>query len=303
VTNEEPSEPATLDEARRTIASQAEELDRLRRGVDDGRFARDLRETLMLAAAAGTIGSPVKHERLLEMVLQTAADVIQARAGALFLVDARTQELTFEAAIGPKAQQVKGHRVPLGQGVAGLVAVSGQPMAVSDAQADPRLLDDIGEKIGYEPQSLLCVPLVDEERVVGVLELLDKVGSPSFGAGDMALLGEFAELAAVALEMSLTYRHLAPLVGEVLATLDDADVDAPVRASLRDRSLAFAARVEEEPSYQETLELAELVQEIAWEGDRELEACLAILRAFARFLKSRPDPFAVPGPGPEQGEP
>lgn len=295
MTTDQPSEHPDLDEARRTLSRQAEEIARLRGRLADSRFAEDLRDTLVLAAAAGTIGSPVKHERLLEMVVQTAADVIRARAGALFLIDLRTQDLTFEVAIGPKAQQVKGLRVPLGQGVAGLVAVSGQPMAISDAQSDPRFLDDIGEKVGYEPQSLLCVPLIDGDRVVGVLELLDKEGATSFSPGDMRVLGEFAELAAVALEMSRTYRHIAPLIGEVLSTLDDADVDAPVKSSLRERSAAFAAHVEEEPSYQEAIELAELVQQIAWEGDRELEACLAILRAFARFLRTRPDPFHVPG--------
>jgi GAF domain-containing protein len=295
VTTDQPAPDAPLADASRTISDQAAEIERLRRQVADGRFAEDLRDTLVLAAATGAIGAPVRHERLLQMVVETAADVIQASGAALFLIDHRTSELTFEVAIGPKAQQVKGLRVPLGQGVAGLVAVSGQPMAISNAESDPRVLESIGEKVGYEPKSLLCVPLVDDDRVVGVLELLDKVGAPSFSPADMRVLGEFAELAAVALEMSQTHRHLAPLIHQVLSTLDDAQVSGSIKASLRERADAFAAHVEGEPAYAEILELAELVQEIAWHGERQREACHHILEAFARFLRTTPDPFGVPG--------
>jgi sigma-B regulation protein RsbU (phosphoserine phosphatase) len=63
------------------------------------------------------------------MIVETAARVISARAGSLFLIDAEKQELTFEVALGEKAQQVKELRVPMGDGIAGLVAAMGQPGA------------------------------------------------------------------------------------------------------------------------------------------------------------------------------
>ncbi|MBI2237568.1 MAG: hypothetical protein HYU54_03460, partial [Actinobacteria bacterium] len=71
-----------LDEARATIARQADEIEWLRPRLADARFAEDLRATLTLAAAAGTIGSPVRHGRLVEMIVETAAAVIEARAGS-----------------------------------------------------------------------------------------------------------------------------------------------------------------------------------------------------------------------------
>ena len=121
---------------------------------------------------------PVTHARLLQLIVETAADVIGARAGALFLVDEAHNELTFEVAIGPKAAEVKRIRLPHGQGVAGLVAVSGQPMAIADAGSDPRHARDIAQLIGYYPETILCVPLFYGDHLTGVLELLDKVALP-----------------------------------------------------------------------------------------------------------------------------
>src|SRR4051812_41958142 len=134
-----------LEEAQRTIARQAEEIERLTRRVADERFAEELREALSLAAATGTIASPVTHTRLLEMIVETAAHVIGANAASLFLIDRENNVLTFEVALGQKAEEVKKFTVPLGQGIAGLVATTGQPMAVSDVQHDPRHAADIAQ--------------------------------------------------------------------------------------------------------------------------------------------------------------
>ena len=146
------------------------------------RLAAYFRDALTLAATAGTIGSPVTHARLLEMIVETAAHVISARSAALFLLDDEAHELVFEVALGTKAEEAKKYRIPLGHGIAGLVAVSGQPMAISDAQSDPRLAADVAEGIGYIPQSILCMPLFYGDRIIGAIELLDKEGASSFDA-------------------------------------------------------------------------------------------------------------------------
>ena len=64
--------------------------------------------------------------------------------------------------------------MPLGHGIAGGVALSGLPLAVTAAGSDPRWAKDIGERVGYVPESIVCVPLFYEDRVIGALELLDK---------------------------------------------------------------------------------------------------------------------------------
>jgi len=275
----------TLARAQETITQQAEEIERLKRRLADERFAEDLREALILSAAAGTIASPVAHSRLLEMIVETAAHVISARAAALFLIDEEAEELIFEVALGSKAEEVKKFRVPLGHGIAGLVAVSGQPMAVSDAQRDPRQAADIAQSVGYTPESILCVPLFYHDQIIGVLELLDKEGAPSFSVTDMENLGLFANQAGIAIEQSRTNQNLAALLGEALKTIGGASEGQ----RMQERARAYAERLEEDAGFVRALDLARLVQEIAHQGENELEGCQAILRGFAEYLRSRPD--------------
>ena len=241
------------DDLRETIAQQEEELARLR-------------SALSLAATAGVIGSPVSHARLLEMIVETGAHVIGAEAGALFLLDEERSELTFEVAVGGKAEEARRFRVPLGHGVAGIVAASGQPMAISEAESDPRLAADIAESVGYVPRTVLCVPLFYGSRIIGALELLDKAGGETFSAADIDALSLFANQAAVALQLSRTYQGVARLAaGEPGGAVDD-------------------------PAAREALELAELVHEIALGGDDARSACRSMLLGFAEYLRARARP-------------
>ncbi|HZO24943.1 MAG TPA: GAF domain-containing protein [Chloroflexota bacterium] len=148
-----------LDRHNATIEEQAREIARLRQRLDDDVLVRDLREAVRLSATAEAIAAPVSHSRLLDMIVATAADIIGANAASLFLIDREQEDLVFEVALGEKAEEVKKFRVPLGHGVAGLVALTGQPMAVSDTAEDDRDAADIAEAIGYVPKNLLAVPL------------------------------------------------------------------------------------------------------------------------------------------------
>ncbi|MGI8860397.1 MAG: GAF domain-containing protein [Rubrobacteraceae bacterium] len=265
-----------------------EEISHLKRRLADDRFAEDLRDALTLVAAAGAISSPLEHSRLLEMIVETAAGVLPSRSAALFLLDEEAEELVFEVALGPEADEVRKFRIPLGHGIAGLVAVSGQPMAVSDAAKDPRQAADVAESVGYAPESILCVPLVHEDEIIGVLELLDREGAPSFNASDMQALGLFANQAAVAIEQSRAQGNLSALLGGVLGSLGGMP-DHRIE-SLREGVEPFVAGVEEGASHRRALELAELVREISHRGEEESKACHTILQGFAEYLRSRPRP-------------
>src|SRR5229473_2833696 len=207
--------PADLAEALAVIARQAEEIERLQLQHADARLAEELRAVLIRSALAGTIATPVTHSRLLEMIVETAAQVISSQAASLFLVDEEHRELVFEIALGQKAQEVKKFRVPLGHGIAGHVAATGQPTATSGT-VDPRQAREIGESVGYVPRTILCVPLFYADRVIGVLELLDKAGEATFTMLDMHVLGLFANMAAVAIEQSRTRENLSTVVTEMV---------------------------------------------------------------------------------------
>jgi GAF domain-containing protein len=244
--------------------------------VDDLRFAASLREALSLADAVGTIGARVTHSELLQMIVATAAQVLRAQAGALLLVDDDADELVFEVAVGGRAEEVKRFRVPIGHGIAGHVAATGQPLAVTGAGVDPRAAADIADQVGYRPESILCVPLFYDDEVIGVLELLDKADRSTFTADDIESLGLFANQAAVAIEQSRMHSSLSALIGDVLKTRE-----------FERGAEAFARRAEEDPTSRQALALAQLVQEIAKAGEREAHACRAILESFAEYLRAR----------------
>jgi signal transduction protein with GAF and PtsI domain len=262
-----------------TIAGQQAEIERLQRRVAEERFAQDLRDALTLAATVGTIGAPVRHERMLEMILDTAVDIIGAHAASLFLVDAQRQNLVFESAVGDKAEEVKTSRIPLGQDVAGLVALTGQPMAISERAED-------SPEAAASAKNILCVPLFVQGQVIGVLELLDKEGAATFGPADMEALSLFAHQAAAAIEQSRTQRSMGALVAELINAMEG--LPEYERQGLTARAHEFMDGLGQHSGYLNALELAQLVHEIVQHGDRATETCKGILNSFAQFLRSRP---------------
>ena len=273
-----------LPPADEVIRRQQQEIEELTRRLEDEGLAQRLREALRAAASAGVLASPVTHSGLLELIVETAARTISADGAALLLLDEEAEELVFEVALGAKADEATRFRVPLGEGVAGLVALTGQPLAISNAEIDPRHAVEIARGIGYQPQTLLCVPLVYDERVIGVLELLDKRGGQSFTAADIDALTLFARQAAVAIQQSLVHMNLPALVYSVL----DA-IAGGTDGALREAAKEFAVRAESEDGHRRAIELAELVAEIAGRGEAETEACRRLLQSFADYLRMRPE--------------
>lgn len=277
-----PAEAARATQA--LLAQQATEIARLRQRLADADLAADLRETLGLAAVAMALTEPIGEEHLLELILSTAMQVIAANAGALFLVDDERNDLIFRVALGGQAREVKGLRVPLGHGVAGLVAASGQPMIVSDAEEDARQASDIAAQVKYQPRTILCVPMLFDDRIIGVLELLDKLDAPNFTMGDMATLGRFAEQAAIAIEQARTQKNLARLVQTLIVGVGETGASA----SLQRRTADFIARLDaEDASYRRAIELAALLREIVRHGEDEARTCTTLLEGFAAYLRAR----------------
>jgi GAF domain-containing protein len=269
------------EDAAATIARLEQEVQTLRLRLEQNVAASCICDALSEAVLVEELAAPAGHADLLEMILETAAGVISARAGALFLVDEAAGDLVCEAAIGGSAEQVKEIRVPLGHGIAGGVALSGLPLAVTHASSDPRWAKDIGERVGYLPDSIVCVPLFYEDGVIGSLELLDKEGAPSFSAADLHALSLFAHQAAVTIQQSRTRLNAGALLASALG---EQGVEGQVAQQLR----GFGTLINRDPSFLASLELARLVREVVQAGDRERQACSEILRNFTEYVRARP---------------
>lgn len=166
------------------------------------------------AVAGAVLGAETGHRDLLQSVVEVARAIFGARASSIFLLDREADELVFEAVAGEGAASLVGQRLPSSTGIAGWVLVTGQPLVLDDLENDPRFARDVAESTGYVPKSLMAVPLLHDEEVLGVLQVLDRPRQGRFSLAEMELLGLFANQAAIALD-------LLGRVRRVRAILDD----------------------------------------------------------------------------------
>lgn len=153
------------------------------------------------AVAAGVLAAEAGHQELLQSIVEVARAIFGARASSIFLLDVAADELVFEAVAGEGAASLVGQRLPSSTGIAGWVLVTRQPLVLDDLENDPRFARDVAESTGYVPKSLMAVPLLHDEEVIGVLQVLDRPQRDRFSLKEMELLGLFAHQAAIALDL------------------------------------------------------------------------------------------------------
>ena len=153
---------------------------------------QDLRTLLEVAQAMTGVR---QLQPLLELIVASATRLVDADRTSLFLLEADGSLWTRVA------QESTDIRLPPGFGIAGLVARTGQTVAIADAYEDPRFSRDVDLKTGYRTRSILCVPLVTPNgSVVGVIEAMNKKGDVPFDADDEESLRALGSHAALALE-------------------------------------------------------------------------------------------------------
>jgi GAF domain-containing protein len=179
-------------------------------------------ETLRAATAVGALGSEDAYASLLQSVVDVARAIFGAQASSIFLLDEEADELVFEAVSGRGEGEIIGMRFPSSTGIAGWVLVTRQPLVIEDTSSDARFARDAAEQTGYMPQNLMAVPLVHDERALGVLEVLDRPENQTVSLTQMDLLGLFANQAAIALDLLLRARRARGALASDGAAGDDA---------------------------------------------------------------------------------
>jgi GAF domain-containing protein len=187
-------------------------------------------EDLRAAVAAGVLGADEAHRALLQSVVDTARAIFAAQASSIFLLDEDADELVFEAVAGEGSAELVGVRFPAGTGIAGWVATTRQPLVVDDVGGDPRFAREAAEATGYVPRALMAAPLLVEDRILGVLNVLDRDSARPFTLDEMELLAHFAAQAAIGLDLLQRSRRAraalegadeeASLVARIAASLD-----------------------------------------------------------------------------------
>lgn len=134
--------------------------------------------------------------RVLHYIIDMVVNLINVEAGTIMLLD--HDALIFHAATGIAGKNLEGAQVRLGQGICGWVAATGESVVIQDVKESPHFFAGIDDKTGFKTRSLACVPMISNGRVVGVVQLINKMGS--FTEEDLQSIKSVASSTAIALE-------------------------------------------------------------------------------------------------------
>jgi len=162
---------------------------------------RQLKVYQGLVEVSALINGITASEELLPAILDVAQRVMEVEAASLFLTNPQGDlELAASSAVEGKVPTGVKIVVPRGRGISGWVLEQSQPLLVPDAYADPRFFSDVDRQTGFLTRSILCVPLLRKERVIGVLQILNPLSRKSFDAHDLPPFVAYANLAATAID-------------------------------------------------------------------------------------------------------
>ena len=235
-----------------------------------------------LAGDVGPVLAPAGPDDLVTSVAATAMRMFGAQACSVALLTDDDSELVFTTIVGAGAESTKGLRLPSGQGIAGWVAMSGQPLVVSDLTQDPRWAG-AAPTSGYTPRSILAAPVGTSERLLGVLEVLDRSEDRPEAAADLELLAVVADQAALALEGARAFDDFGRrlLAAVAVAAADDGQPE------LADVLRSTAAQLG--PPDGDLLELAALFGELGRLDADERRLAVRVLREFVGAAQQRHD--------------
>ena len=163
--------------------------------------------------------STLEQEPLLRNILENAVSILNCEAGTLFLMDEQTGDLVFRVTVGPVATNLLGQRLPAGTGIVGRAVQLRAPVIENDSQRSAAHFGMPDKQTGFVSRALLAVPMQIKDRVLGVIEVINRKDGLPFVEDDQNLLTAFAGQAAVAIEnarlLALTDQELAARVEEL----------------------------------------------------------------------------------------
>jgi|GEM_PF-3246351 len=143
---------------------------------------------------------PIPIQQVLDRVMDITLEITQTDAGSLLLKE--KDELVFKVAKGEKAEEVKKFRVKMGEGIVGYVASSKESLIVPDVSKDERFYKKISEDIKFKTYNIMATPIILNENVLGVIEVINKLEKEPFTKEDLEVLETISHQTALLLETS-----------------------------------------------------------------------------------------------------
>ncbi len=158
------------------------------------------------ADLARTLTSTLNLSEVLQIIMQKVGELLAPKNWSLLLLEPDGKHLRFELVVGEGDDVLTGCRLGIDEGIAGWVARNGEGILVKDARNDPRFCSRFDEMACFETRSIICVPLINRGKVLGVMELINRLEQASFSERDKHSLQTIAEYAAIAISNADLYR-------------------------------------------------------------------------------------------------
>lgn len=174
---------------------------------DEARASERLR---CLLRVAQVVNSSLDLNAVLEHILTQAKEILDAESGSIMLREAAPpnedgERLRVLAAQGPRAQEIQGQSQRLGEGVAGWVALNGEPVLLHGQTLDERFT---GARKRKDVRDALCVPLRADDQVTGVISLNNRLGAKAFSTEDLDLLTALSNQAGIAIRNAESFQEM-----------------------------------------------------------------------------------------------
>ena len=161
-----------------------------------------------LMEIGGAICSTLDRKVLLNNIMDITKKLVCAEASSLFLVSNEKGELVYEVALGDKGDEVKELKLKMGEGIAGWVALNGEPLVIDDVNKDKRFCSMHDAESGFKTKTIACVPVIIDKKIIGVLEAINPVNRESFSQKDLKLLEIISTQAAIAIKNANLHEEL-----------------------------------------------------------------------------------------------
>lgn len=158
--------------------------------------------------AVSIVSSAMDSDDILQHILQQLTLLLNADAASIFLINEATHTLDMKIATNLSKEQINSIKLPLGKGLVGCAAMTGELINSKNAKKDKRFYNSIDKQTGLSTNSILTVPLKIDSKIVGAGQVLNKKNHRSFTKEDELVIIEFAKLASIVLNKALMHKEI-----------------------------------------------------------------------------------------------
>ncbi len=151
------------------------------------------------------VGETREYNELFQLILNRSTEIVKAEQASLMILDESSKELSVKACKGMSENVIRNLHIQIGDGIAGKVFQTGEPLLVEDIEKDHRVQQR--KKMKYKTKSFISVPLIMKDRAIGVLNISDKITGEIFNEDDLKIVKIFASQVSIALERTQLYQR------------------------------------------------------------------------------------------------